>query len=160
MYGLQTRYKDTTGLARKRIGFMTNSVCIAQQLERRCPNKEGYIVHRHIRLESGRTKAAQVYPKELCRAICQGLQNQIQADARGQLMLMEVGDERTTSKDLMNVAKELIRRYQTVAEPAGTTLDMVWGDVSGAELDPRRVRQAFADVAGYVHNMKFTKRSA
>ena len=126
MYGLQTRDKDTKALARKRTGFMTNSVYIAQQLERRCPNRDGYIVHQHIRLESGRTKAAKVYPKELCRAICQGLQNQIQANARGQVMPMEIGDGGTTNRDLMNVAKTFEKNIKQWKSPTTTCWMHAW----------------------------------
>ena len=47
MYGLKSKEKGHEGPARKRTGFMTNSVCIAQQLQRRCPNRTGHVVHTH-----------------------------------------------------------------------------------------------------------------
>ena len=105
MYGLKTTFKNQEGPARKRIGFMTNSVCIAQQLQSKCPNKVGNVVHKHIILEDGRTKKAQIYPRELCQAICVGLQKQIQADEAGQFLLMEAETMGATSKDLMKVAE-------------------------------------------------------
>ena len=42
-------------------GFMTKSVEIARQLERKCDG-----MHRHIVLVGGRAKQAEVYPEELC----------------------------------------------------------------------------------------------
>ena len=68
-YGLMSTDGLGRGLVRKSIGFMTNAPCIAMQLQRRCPNKIGRRVHRHVTLEGGRTKPAQVYPDGLCRAI-------------------------------------------------------------------------------------------
>ena len=61
-YGLLSWDKLGRGYARKATGFMTNSLCVAEQLQQPCPNRHGPAVHRHVRLEGGRTKAAQVYP--------------------------------------------------------------------------------------------------
>ena len=82
------------------------------------------MVHKHITFEGGRTKKAQIYPKEFCRAICVGLQKQIQADKLGQFLLMEAETTGTTSEDLMKVAKELKQKYETVEEPEDETLDV------------------------------------
>ena len=90
MYGLKSEKGGRIGPARKSIGFMTNSPCIAQALSPRCPNLKGKEVHEHVRLEGGRTKAAQVYPPGLCRAICQGYMKQIEADRKGQFRLAEL----------------------------------------------------------------------
>lgn len=69
-YGLVARGANGYGPARKSTGFMTNSPCVALQLQRRCPNRGGYKVHTHVQLQGGKTKAAQRYPPELCKAIC------------------------------------------------------------------------------------------
>ena len=142
MYGLRARDKEVEGPARKRTGFMTNSVCIAQQLDQRCPNKVRFEIHRHVRLENGRTKQAQIYPQELWRAICIGIQKQIQADTSGQFLLMESGNEGVHSKDLMNASLELETKYQIVEEPQDASLEQVWDDLSGAELNPDKVKKA------------------
>ena len=47
-YGLKAKGEEGKGPARKSTGFMTNSPCIALQLRRRCPNRVGYQVHRHV----------------------------------------------------------------------------------------------------------------
>ena len=72
-YGLTTKDGINTGPAKKPIGFITNSICIAHKLSNRCPNAPGNQVRHHIRLDNGRAKAAQVYPAKLCKAICEGL---------------------------------------------------------------------------------------
>ena len=83
MYGLKSNDGIREGPARKGIGFMTTPVCIAQRLQRRCPNRKGEHAHRHMTLENGRTRVAQAYPPGLCKLICEGLQEQITIDARG-----------------------------------------------------------------------------
>ena len=77
VYGLKTKDGERPGPARKSIGFLTDSPCIAQALRRRCPNTTGTRVHDHMILEGSSTKAAQVHPPGLCRAICQGFQAQM-----------------------------------------------------------------------------------
>ena len=53
--------------------FLTNSTFIRESLSRKCQGQ-----HRHIELTGGgRTKRAEVYPDELCRAILTGLVNQM-----------------------------------------------------------------------------------
>ena len=45
-YGSRARSKLGDGPARKATGFMANSPCVALRLQRRCPNRSGYAVHR------------------------------------------------------------------------------------------------------------------
>ena len=75
-YGLMSRDKTGEGVVRKATSFMTYAPYVAMELQRRCPNRLGKIHHRHVTLEGGRTTFAQVYPEELCKAICKGLLNQ------------------------------------------------------------------------------------
>ena len=51
-----------------------------------------------MQLQGGRTRAAQIDPKELCKAICKGLIKQVEADRGGQYLFMniEYDDERTS----------------------------------------------------------------
>ena len=60
-YGLKAKGDEGTGPARKATGFMTNSPCIAMQLGRRCPNRQGGSTHQHVQLSNGRAAAAQLY---------------------------------------------------------------------------------------------------
>ena len=109
------------------------------------------MVHEHVVLTGGKAKKAQVYPRELCRAICVGLQKHIEADAEGQFLLMEMNNDSISSKEFMNVAQELKRKYKTVEEPENEELERAWDDVSGAELDPKQVKKARAEEVEYVH---------
>ena len=52
---------DAERPVKKATGFMTNSSCIAQRLNKKC-NKS----HKHIVLVNGRAKQAEVYPVDLC----------------------------------------------------------------------------------------------
>ena len=105
MYGFRAKNREHMGPAQKRTGFLTNSTRIAQQLIRRCPIKIGYMVHNHVRLECGRTRNAQVYPRELCRAVCVGLQNHIKADEAGRCLFPESSNDGADSRELMNTIK-------------------------------------------------------
>ena len=92
-YGLVSHDGQREGPARKRTGFLTHSVRIARRLCKKCPNQSGYVVHRNVVLENGRTKAAQIYPAELCRAICNGIQEQVDVDRKGQYTLAQISAE-------------------------------------------------------------------
>ena len=158
-YGLTTTANGVTGPARKNTGFMTNSPCIARQLNRKCPNRNGWQEHKHIHLEGGRTRAAQVYPPELCKAICNGLSEQLQADRDGQFMLANVEASTTTSSgELKKAAEELKKKYRTVEEDLDEQMEEAWDDVSGAQLDPKAVRAARGEEVDYIHKMNlYTK---
>lgn len=117
------------------------------------------MVHRHVILENGRTKAAQIYPAKLCQEICRGIQDQIAADRRGQFLLAQIGmDEEANVEELLNVAKDLKTKYRTVEEDNEEELQTAWDDVSGAALDPKMVRSARQDEIDYVKSMNlYTK---
>ena len=156
MYGLKSYDGERTGPARKGTGFLTNSVCIADQLRRRCPNRKGQQVHRHVILENGRTRAAQVYPDGLCKAICQGFKAQIQMDQKGQFLLMNVSVEvGESSQDLLKSAEKIKRKYRIVEEENDDQIETAWDDVSGAEFDPQMVKNARKEEIEYVRKMHF-----
>lgn len=159
VYGLKTRDGNRIGLARKSTGFLTNAPCIAQALSKRCPNTRIHKVHDHIRLERGRTKAAQVYPPELCHAICQGLKAQLEADRKGQFLLAELeGSDGKNGKELAKTAKELQEQWKTVEDDDEEEMAVAWDDVSGATLDPNKVKAARAEELEYVRKMNlYTK---
>lgn len=68
-YGLTSTDGLGKGLLRKIAGFMINVSCIALQLQKRCPNRCGRVIHRHVILEGGRTTPTQIYTDGLCKAI-------------------------------------------------------------------------------------------
>ena len=151
-YGLTSSDGKHTGLAKKSTGFMTNSPCIAAALNKRCKNTKQHQVHEHVVLINGGPKAAQVYPSALCKAVCQGIRQQIIVDGKGQLLLAQVDGE-ASSGELMKVAKELQSRCKVVEEDEQEGLEEAWDDVSGAQPDPTAVRAARIEEVEYIHKM-------
>lgn len=160
-YGLKSKDEWGEAPARKRTGFLTNAVCIAKRLSRRCPNKIGYQVHRHVVLTNERPKAAQVYPDKFCKEICLGIQEQIQRDRNGQSLLANIQvDPNTTAKSLVDEARELKTRYLKIEEDNEEECMEAWDDESGAALDPREVQRARREGIEYVRKMNlYTKVS-
>ena len=158
-FGLKSRDALGEAPARKRTGFLTNAVCIAKSLERRCPNKPGYQIHRRVVLCSWRPKAAQIYPDKHCKEICLGIQEQIQRDRCGQYLLANIQLENgTTSKDLMEEANRMKRKYKIIEEEDGEEYLEAWDDVSGSPLNPKEVQRARKEEIEYVHKMnRYTK---
>ena len=98
-YGLRAKVDEGIGPAREATGVMNNSPCIAMQLRKRCPNRQGGSKHQHVQLSNGRAAAAQIYPPQLCQAICRGLVRQIEVDNQGQFLLanMEYDEQQTVA---------------------------------------------------------------
>ena len=65
MCQFEMKQEDSEGVAhaRKRTGFMTNCIGIADRFLKKCQDN-----HRHITLVGGRAKAAEVYPLTCARA--------------------------------------------------------------------------------------------
>ena len=158
-YGLKAKDGNQEGPARKSTGFLTNSPCIAKQLCKRCPNRSGQEIHKHIRLEAGRAGKAQVYPNALCEVICKGIRDQFEADRAGQFFTMSVmNGNNTTSKDLDKERREMEDKYKIVEEDDPEEIECAWDDVSGAALDPQKVKQARREEIEYVRKMSLYKK--
>ena len=95
------------GPACKTTGLSTNSPCVTKQLSTRCPNWTGTMVHSHVRSENGRARKAQERPDKLRRAICRGVQEQIEVDNSPRLLLSTICAEHTGSHQSI---KEDIKR--------------------------------------------------
>ena len=152
MYGLTTIDGQTIKVARKRAWFMTNSPCIATQLNRKCPNTKEWQLHEHMALINGRPKMAQVYPPKICQAICEGLRQQMKADQDGRFLLATLKQSEGVHKE----TQEMKKRFKTFEkEDNETTMQEVWDDVSGAELDLKLVKEARLEEIEYVKTMDF-----
>ena len=153
-FGMVQVDDEGPGMIKKPTKFMTNCGKIAQALARRC---EGG--HRHISLIGGRAKAAQVYPKELCRTVCKALQAQLLEDRRA------VSEHAQDTKALReNLSKARIAsKGQTRDEIAATVNALLhedllgsvsgggyWDDVKGGWLEPSLVVRAREEEMGYV----------
>ena len=111
-------------------------------------------MHQHVRFDGGRVHAAQVYPDKLCKAICTGLQKQMEFDKTGQFLIMTMDEtEEASSIELMNLAKVLAEEYRTVEENDQKE-HIAWDDVSGAALDPKEAKRARREEIEYVHKMQ------
>ena len=151
-YGLTTTGPDGEAPAQKPTKFMTNSPCIAEELKRKCPNRSSRMTHNHMPLMNGRAKAAQEYPDELCKAICRGIMHQIIADRQGRFLLATLRSE-VAQEDINKLCMQLNDELETVTERDDPELESARDDVSGAELDPKRVYKARMEEVQFIRNM-------
>ena len=94
-------------------------------------------------MTNGRAKAAHVYPAGFCKAICECVQEQIEMDEKEQFLIMNVNDTKyMASEELQTSAVKIKDKYKTMEEDVEEELETAWDDVSGAELDPKMVREA------------------
>ena len=96
-YGFKFHEGQREGFARESVVFMTHACCIAKRLSRTCPNTREERPHNHVTFINGRAKAAQVYPVQLCRVVCRGFIEPIEADKDGQLLLAEVNTDKDSN---------------------------------------------------------------
>ena len=72
-----------------------------------------------------------------------GISEQIEADQAGQFMRLNINnDKNTISEELRREEQSIKKKYRTIEEDNIEELEMAWDDVSGAALDPKKVRQA------------------
>ena len=76
-YGLLSKDKEGVGPAKKPTSFLTNSIGLVNALSKKCGG-----CARHVQLVEGRARAAQEYPRELCRAVTKGIIEQARLDAQ------------------------------------------------------------------------------
>eukprot|EP00973_Karenia_brevis_P015466 2115598-Karenia_brevis.AAC.1 len=158
--------------ALKPTSFMTNSPCVADELNSRCENygkpKEQW--HKHISLTNGRAKAAQVYPKELCRAFCRGISKQKKLD---EASLFMIGSLETTSgeaaiEELQEAQKTSKKAHEQDSEDnfdhyqlhnhanlnSSSNGKIAYDDVTGTPLDVEMVIEARKAEIAYFRRMQ------
>ena len=90
-FGMLSKDEEGFGLV-KPTSMMTISPEVGRRLAKRCccnhdcPEEQR---HRHVKLINGRASHAQVYPRSLCRAVCEGVAHQKMIDA-GNLVGMDM----------------------------------------------------------------------
>eukprot|EP00973_Karenia_brevis_P058584 8160027-Karenia_brevis.AAC.1 len=149
-YGMTSVDEQGMGYVYKPTKFMTNSPAIAEQLNRKCSNQSQANKHRHIHLMNGRAKKAQIYPTELCRAICKGLKNQKDWDEEGKYLIGTIESD--------NDIHEELKRAMDTAQGAHEGDIEAYDDVSGAVLNPDMVRKARLTEMEYFRRMKVYKK--
>ncbi|MDP7559816.1 MAG: reverse transcriptase domain-containing protein, partial [Planctomycetota bacterium] len=152
-FGMKAVGKDGEGPVRKRTKIMSNSKEVLKRIERKCPNEGGTGErHEHVHLEDGRTKQAQVYPREFCRAVCEG----IAAEKRIHALGLEAKPILSLS-DMQQIAQKAGVRIGD-GEDASKALheetdENEWmvavDDQSGEPLEPRMVKLARKEEIAY-----------
>ena len=89
-YGFKTWQEETMLASPQKNEFHDECSRIAPALRQRGPNSNEWQYHKHIRLEGGRTRVAQIQPVDLCRFILQSFKEQMEVYHEGQLLLAEL----------------------------------------------------------------------
>ena len=79
-FGMKSSDSHGDGLVYKPTGWMSNSPCILQELNKQCTNRLGGEQHRHVHLVDGRARQAAIYPEQVCTAVLTGLRAQLIKD--------------------------------------------------------------------------------
>ena len=116
-YGMTQQTKDGWQHVKKPTGFLTNSHFIAEELNLLCNERHEPAVFQI----SDKTRAAQIYPKELCMAICRGLEALKSADAIGRF---SIGTVNNVNEDEINTTR---KSEETLHEE--TEWQDAWDDV-------------------------------
>ena len=82
-FGMMSEDKDGRGLVRKATRIMTSSGEVLKRLNVRCSNEGGASRHRHVHLEQGRARQAQVYPRRFCTRVCEAIAAQKRLEMLG-----------------------------------------------------------------------------
>ena len=135
MYGLLTPSKGGGWApAKKPTRFLTNSRNLVKELSRRCDRQ-----HVHQPLMQSRAAAAARYPEPLCRAICEGLlKDRAERDGGVKHLMSLTADTRISGKERLMAVHD------------DETNDVAWDDVSGALLDPVKVKAARRQEIEYI----------
>ena len=143
-FGMTARKGEKEGPVRKRTKIISNSREVLKRVERKCPNDGGLgEKHEHVVLEDGRTKGAQVYPREFCRTVCEGVAVEKRLKALGleAAPVMSLEEMR-----LAAAGTEAGGRYGEDPSQALHEDETEWmiavDDQSGEPLEPKLVRAA------------------
>ena len=69
-----------------------------------------------------------------------------------------MNNNNTTSKDLEKEKRQMEHKYRIVEVDDAMKLECAWDDVSGAALDPQKVKQARREEIEYVHKMSLYEK--
>ena len=135
MFGLKTRGPDRRPTAAmKKTRFMSNAEEILLAISKKCDGK-----HTHQQLVDGRAGPAAIYPPALCKAICKGLEKQLQL-------------RRSNLKSLLSLKKGDKLYEAPEQEENLEEMQKAWDDVSGKELDSKGVKEARIKEMTYIHD--------
>ena len=160
-FGLTTKVEGMEKLVKKPIGFLTNSWCIAKELERRCDKS-----HSHFSLMEGRAKDAAMYPPRLCQAVCKGLQAQKEYDRAGTVNSKTLGSielrqiiadagypKHWIDEHHEDSEEDKILKAELLILSVKNGVSYAYDDVSGAALPVDMVKEARKLEIEYVRKM-------
>ena len=111
-FGMTAKDDEGTGLVAKPTRIMSSSPEILKKIHKPCCGG-----HRHVHLISGKAKAAQVYPRRFCTAMCAGIAAQKKLDGFG-LVAVPIMSRRhgqtMVKKWCLNGPKMVARRSGTI----------------------------------------------
>ena len=142
-FGMTSKDKEGEAPVLKPTVFMTNSVEIKNELAQKCRGCK-----RHVHLMEGRASAAQVYPPELCRAVCRGIVNQARVDASELFSMKSIGGEAD-----INAMMEI-----NAVEHEDNDWRRYWDDTSGQPLDWELTTAARKEEIECIHTMGVYKK--
>ena len=146
-YGMSATKDGVEGLTRKRTRIMSNAGEVLKRVQATCSNDSdsSKAKHAHILLDQGRAKRAQVYPREFCKRVCEGIAAQKRLYTLGlvavPLLSMDDGADKS----------------EALHEADGTT---AFDDVSGEPLNIEKVRAARAEDMDYFRSMRVYERAS
>ena len=126
---------------------MTNSQCIADELNKKCDGS-----HEHQALVSGRAKDAARYPEGLCRAVCRGLVKQRRRNVMNLSAVVEVKEPRGKvlpdpeehhDKEEAELTRKVLcglTHVGTMGGP-GKHVGDAWDDITGMPLEGDKVKR-------------------
>ena len=132
-FGMVARDELGSGLVAKPTTIMSSSPEILKRICRPCRGS-----HRHVHLISGRAHAAQVYPRQFCAALCEGIAAQKRLDELGlvarPLLSMEEMSSVTKGLDGSEPSRALHEECSEGLE--------AYDDLSGDRLEPALMQRA------------------
>ena len=149
-FGMVATQDGREGPVRKRTRLASNSKEVIKRVDKKCPNDSGIgEKHVHVVLEGSRTKNAQVYPRQFCRAICEG----IAAEKRLRSLGLEVYSLEEV-KGLSDYGHDPSGELHEDEKEWMNAMD----DVSGEALDTGKVRTARKEEMVYFKKMGVYKK--
>jgi hypothetical protein len=148
-FGMTSEDKQGVDLVHKATRLMSSSEEILKRMNMRCSNELGGKQRRHVHLEQGRARQAQVYPRQFCIRVCEGIAAQKRKEILG-----------VRSRPIMSIEEMCSVAKNRPEECPGAALHEddgeMWvavDDVTGQRLDPTLMRIARKDEIAYFKEM-------
>ena len=151
-YGMRVDTGKVQGPARKRTRIMSNSKEVLKRIAITCPNEleDKSKHHVHVRLESGRAKRCQVYPRSFSRQICEG----IAAEKR----LRRMGMKAWAVEEIGSLSTEIGKGEEAAGDMHEQDGIIAIDDQSGEPLVPALVRKARMEEMEYFRSMNVYRK--